>query len=81
VDVTWPGVTRITELEADLVESAALVAVTVTTFEVGTAGEVYSPVELTVPTVVLPPAMPFTDHVTAVLLVPLTAAVNCVDWL
>jgi hypothetical protein len=35
---------RITELEADLVESAALVAVTVTTCEVGMAGEVYSPV-------------------------------------
>ena len=30
-----------------------------------------------VPTVELPPATPFTDQVTAVLVVPVTVAVNC----
>ena len=42
------------------------------------AGAVYWPVVLIVPSVALPPATPFTDHVTAVFDVPLTVAVNCV---
>ena len=37
----------------------------------------YSPALETVPTTALPPATPFTCQLTAVLLVPLTVAVNC----
>ena len=52
-----------------------------TVFVVGTvAGATYAPVALIVPTVALPPAMPFTDQVTAVLVVPVTVAENvCVS--
>jgi len=38
---------------------------------------VYKPDVDIVPTVEFPPAMPFTVHVTAVLDVPVTVAVNC----
>jgi hypothetical protein len=41
-------------------------------------GAVYRPVPLIVPAVALPPTTPSTDHVTAVLPVPVTVAVNCV---
>jgi hypothetical protein len=41
------------------------------------AGAVYSPEALIVPVVELPPATESTDHVTAVLVVPVTVAVNC----
>src|SRR6266540_1385266 len=60
---------------AVLVGSALLVAVTVC--EPAAAGAVYSPVAEMVPTVVLPPATPSTDHCTLVLVVPVTVAVNC----
>ena len=40
-----------------------------------------SPPGLIVPTVAFPPATPFTDQVTAALLLPLTLAVSCVDAL
>jgi hypothetical protein len=40
-------------------------------------GTVYRPLVEMVPTVVLPPVTPSTDHVTAVFVVPVTVAVNC----
>lgn len=40
------------------------------------AGAVYKPLELTVPTVLFPPNLLSTNHVTLVLLVPVTVAVN-----
>src|SRR5271154_3683721 len=58
---------------ADFVLSATLVAVTVSTcVEVTDAGAVYNPVVSIVPT-----AGGITDHVTAVLLLNVTVAVNC----
>jgi hypothetical protein len=58
--------------------SAELVAVTVTEAGLGTeAGAVYNPEELTVPTVELPPRIPFTDQVSVVLVGLTTVAVNC----
>lgn len=57
----------VTVAEADLVVSAALVAVTV--YVPAVLGAVYSPALVIVPPVV--------DHVTAVFDVPLTVAVNC----
>jgi hypothetical protein len=41
-------------------------------------GAVYKPLALIVPTVELPPVVPFTCQVTAVFVVPETAATNCV---
>jgi hypothetical protein len=38
---------------------------------------VYRPVALMVPAVELPPDVPSTDHVTAVLFVPVTVSLNC----
>ena len=61
--------------EALLLASATLVAVTVC--EPVVAGAVYKPVLEIVPVALLPPLMLSTDHVTAVLVVPLTVAVNC----
>ena len=66
------GVTPITAL-ADFVASAALVAVTVRTcVELTEVGAVYSPVASMLPT----PAG-VADHVTDVLLLNVTVAVNC----
>jgi len=60
------------------VGSATLTAVTVTVADEGTAnGAEYRPLELILPTVEFPPAIPFTRHVTAVLPVFVTVAVNC----
>jgi len=64
-----------------LEESAALVAVTVTFGGAGRSrGAVYSPaplpVEIIVPTELLPPAIPFTAQVTPVFVVLLTVAVK-----
>jgi hypothetical protein len=42
------------------------------------AGAVYSPAVEIVPLAAEPPTTPFTSHVTAVLVVPVTVAVNCV---
>jgi hypothetical protein len=51
--------------------------VIVTVFGVGTlAGAVYSPFASIVPVVALPPATEFTDQVTLLLVLPLTAAAN-----
>ena len=61
------GCDAITTAEADLVESAALVAVTV--YVPAEAGAVYKPPPVTVPLVAV--------QVTAVLVVPLIVAANC----
>ena len=67
----------VTAAFADLVVSATLVAVTVTTGDPGTVfGAVYRPVAEIVPTVLFPPKVPFTDQVTAVFALPVTVAVN-----
>jgi len=72
----------VTEAESDATGAASVEAVTVTTLGVGgTPGAVKRPVALMVPTVALPPAMPSTDQVTALFVVPLTEAVNCTVWL
>jgi hypothetical protein len=73
VTVTPPTVTLALAL---LVGSATLVAVTVC--PPVWAGAVYSPPVLIEPRDAFPPAVPSTDQVTAVLLVPVTVAVNCV---
>ena len=68
----------VTVADAVFEVSATLVAVTLT--ELGLSaftGAVYSPRVDTVPTEVLPPLTPFTVHVTFVLLLPVTVAVNC----
>src|SRR5215470_8652682 len=62
-------------------ESAAFATETATTVTVGgfgmELGAVYNPVALIVPTVALPPDMPFTCQLTAVFVVPVTLAMNC----
>jgi hypothetical protein len=71
------GVT-VTVAEALRAVSAWDTAVTVTVLGDGTVlGAVYSPLESMVPTVVFPPATPFTCQLTAVLLEKVTDAVNC----
>jgi hypothetical protein len=62
----------------DLVLSATDVAVTVTNGGSGASdGAVYRPDEVIVPQVELKQPIPLSPHVTAVLLVPVTAALNC----
>jgi hypothetical protein len=62
---------------ADFVESATLTAVTCTVPPAGTdAGALYTPPLVMVPTVELPPVVPLTFHVNAVLDVPCTVAVK-----
>jgi hypothetical protein len=57
------------------------VAVTDTVAGLGTEfGAVYDPLVEMVPTVALPPVVPFTAQVTLVLVVPLTVALNDRDW-
>jgi hypothetical protein len=69
VTVTLTGGFRVTVAVADLVGSATLVAFTVTVWELTIeAGAVYRPAALMLPTAGL------SDHVTAVLLVPVTVA-------
>ena len=76
--VTATAASTVTLADAERVPSATEVAVTVTP-EAGTAaGAVYSPVLLTVPTAVLPPATPFTLHLTPRFCESFcTVAVNC----
>jgi hypothetical protein len=70
--------TMVTVAEADFEVSAWLVAVIVTVLGEGTtAGAVYRPEVVIVPTVEFPPTTLFTDQVTAVFDVPVTVAVNC----
>jgi len=70
-----PDDTTVTPAAPVLLESAALVAVIVWVPVV--EGAVYRPLVEMVPTVVLPPNIPSTAHVTPVFEVPVTAAVNC----
>ena len=60
-----------------MVESVALAALTTTVPDGTVAGAVYSPEDEIVPSVELPPLIPFTPHVTAVLELSLTVAENC----
>ena len=67
-----------TDAEADLVESATDVAVTVASPGVGiVAGAVYSPVEVMEPHEPATQPIPETDQVTAVFELPVIVAVNC----
>jgi hypothetical protein len=75
--IVGAGFTMVTDAVADHVGPVRLAACTVTTFGTGgTAGAAYNPVLSIVPTVALPPATPFTDHV-AWFVLPVTLAVNC----
>src|SRR6266852_5386873 len=68
----------VTAAKADLVVSAWETAVTVTVAGLGAAaGAVYKPAAVIVPTVAFPPVTPFTCHVTAVFVVPVTVEMNC----
>jgi hypothetical protein len=70
--VTTTGGTTVTLAVAFLVASATLVAVTVTVCGLpSVAGAEYRPA------LEIVPAAGFTDHVTAIFVVPITAAVNC----
>src|ERR1700681_1950785 len=74
---TGIGFSSVTPLFPFFVASAALLAVTVTVFRFARfAGALYSPAALMEPVVAFPPATPFTDHVTLVLLLPVTVAVQ-----
>ncbi len=65
----------------NLAESARLVAVTCTVAgDRRSAGAVYTPADVIVPSVAFPPATPFTLQLTAVSVVPVTFALN-VAWL
>ena len=66
------GVARVTVAEADRVESARLVAMTLTVWvELALEGAVYKPV------LEIVPKLGLIDQVTAVLVDPVTVAVNC----
>jgi hypothetical protein len=70
----------VTLAEPDFEASAWLVAVTCTLAVAGrSAGAVYAPVDVIVPTTELPPAMPLTLQLTLVSVVFVTVAVN-VNW-
>jgi len=72
---TGIGFCNETALVAFFVVSAALVAVIVTVVDVGRlAGAVYMPFASIVPVVAFPPPTEFTDHVTLLLVLPLTVA-------
>ena len=60
-----------------MVGSATLDALARMVLEGTAAGAVYSPEDEIVPRVELPPLIPFTAQVTAVLELPLTVAENC----
>ena len=73
------GAAMVTAAFADLVGSATLVAVTVTIDGVGTdTGAMYCPVVPMVPTVELPPGVPFTLQFTDWFTLPVTMALNCI---
>ena len=77
-ETTGIGFSRVIELVPCTVGVLTSAACTDTTLLEGTlAGAVYWPAELIVPGVALPPAIPFTDQVTAVFDVPIIVAVNC----
>jgi hypothetical protein len=75
---TGAGYARAAVAEPDFVVSAWLTAVMVTDGGFGAeSGAMYSPLLEIVPTELFPPVTPFTCHVTTVLAVPVTVAVNC----
>jgi len=72
---TGTGLRRLSCADPDAVGEATLTAVTVTESVVGsTAGGVYTPAAVMVPTLLLPPVTPFTCQVTAVLVRIVTVA-------
>jgi hypothetical protein len=75
---TGMGFSTVTLLDACAEGLAWLVACTVTIFGLGSvAGGVKEPEAEIVPIVAFPPAIPFTDQVTAVFVVPVTESENC----
>src|SRR5262249_10946712 len=75
--VTLTGDTSVTTACANFVVSAADVARIVTWVDVGMdPGAVYMPAVVIVPAAADPPTVPFTAHVTAPFVVPVTDAVN-----
>lgn len=78
IETAVPPAVIVTEAEANLLLSAAEVAVTLTVGGVGIEeGAVYKPLEFTTPHVAPPQPGPDIDHVTAPFAVPFTLAVNC----
>jgi hypothetical protein len=75
---TGTGANSVTAEVPEEEEEAALVARTVTLLA-ARSGAVYSPAEVMRPTVSSPPAIPFTDQLTAVFELPVTVAVNCCE--
>jgi hypothetical protein len=72
------GLSRVTASLALMAGFAVSAALTVTLFGVsGNSGAVYNPPALIVPVAALPPATPFTDHVTAGEVPSDACAVNC----
>lgn len=75
---TGVGLRTVSAALAKTVGSATLVALIVTGLDAGSAaGAVYFPLASIKPTAALPPVIPLTDHVTAVVAAPLTMALNC----
>jgi hypothetical protein len=73
------GLSKLSVTTPAEVAEAALTAEIVTLVVVGIdAGAVYSPVVEIVPVALEPPATPFTCQTTAVFVVPVTVALNCV---
>jgi hypothetical protein len=78
VTVTATCCAMVTMAEPESTVFAEETAVTVTVAGLGiTLGAVYSPLAFIVPTVELPPAVPFTCQVTVVFAVPVTVPKNC----
>lgn len=78
VTVTATCCATVTEADPESAALAAETAVTVTVEGLGIVlGAVYNPLAVIVPTVALPPAVPFTCQVTAVFVVPVTVSMNC----
>ncbi|HLK05298.1 MAG TPA: hypothetical protein VKT53_12730 [Candidatus Acidoferrum sp.] len=67
----------VTLVESDFAASACEIAATLIVVVGTAAGAVYRPPALIVPVAAPPPVTPFTCHVTAVLVVFVTVAVNC----
>ena len=78
INMVTEGAVRVIVAAATCVVSAWEVAVIVTVVVAGrTVGAVYKPLVLIVPESTMPPAVPFTAQVTAVLVELVTVAVNC----
>ena len=78
IEIVTVGAVSVTVALATWVVSACEVAViTCVTLAGKIVGAVYKPVVLMVPTFALPPGVPLTAQVTAVLVEPVTVAVNC----